>query len=261
MPSRAMKLAVFFGSIHGVLALTAISQAAVEAPVQAKDCLAAPDHQPMQGGQWRYRTDPATKRHCWYVRGEGQEIAQPASSSAKPAASPNGTTLQETVVDARAEITPAPANIVNGDVAQGGPQVFGTLSRALFNGRAGGAPNVGAGARHRPQPASAKRVGPPAPRSVWMLLSALGGALGLVGMVTAVIARIGRRIAMRRRKNRGRVGRNWSARPSHDITSSVRSSDEAPMDWVRIARQAQEAHRQSEQIEQLLARVSRRSAV
>jgi hypothetical protein len=101
-----------------------------------------------------------------------------------------------------------------------------------------------------------------------MLLSALAGALALVGLITTVIARVGRRIAIRRRKNRGRARRIWSARPSRDITSSVRSStasvrsgDEAPMDWVRIARQAQEAHRQSEQIEQLLSRVSRRSAV
>jgi hypothetical protein len=259
MPSRAMKLAVFFGSIHAGLMLTAISQAAVEAPVQANDCLAAPDHQAAQGGQWRYRTDAATKRHCWYVRGEGQEIAQP--SSAKLAASPTGTTLQS-VVDARAEITPAPANIVNGDIAPGGPQLFSTQSRILANVRAGGAPsNVGAGTRHRPQPASAKRVGPPAPRSVWMLLSALAGALALVGMITTVIARVGRRIAIRRRKNRSRVRRIWSARPSHDITPPVHANDEAPMDWIRIARQTQEVHRQGEQIEQLLARVSRRSAV
>jgi hypothetical protein len=251
-----MKLAVFFGSIHAGLTLTAISQAAVEAPVQAKDCLAAPDHQPAQGGAWRYRTDPATKRHCWYVRGEGQEIAQPAS--AKPAASPAGPTLQESVVDARAEIAPAPAN---SETAAGGSQVLGTPSRSLVNARAAGALNMGAGARHRPQPASAKRVGPPAPRSVSMLLSALAGALALVGLITAVIARVGRRIAIRRRKNRGRPRRIWSARPSRDITSPARSSDEAPMDWIRIARQTQEAHRQSEQIEQLLARVSRRSAV
>jgi hypothetical protein len=33
------------------------------------------------------------------------------------------------------------------------------------------------------------------------------------------------------------------------------------MDWIRTARQAQEISRQGEQIEQLLARVSRRSAV
>jgi hypothetical protein len=265
MPSRAMKLAVFFGSIHGALTFTAISQAAVEAPVQAKDCLAAPDHPPAQGGVWRYRTDPATKRHCWYVRGEAQEVAQPSSSAAKPPASPASTVPQGSVVDA--EVATAAANAVNSDIAPGS-QVFSTPSRTLVNGRAGGASNVGAGTRHRPQPASAKRVGPPAPRSVWMLLSALAGALGLVGLVTTVIARVSGRIAIRRRKNRGRARRIWSARPNRDITSSVRSStasvrssDEAPMDWVRIARQAQEAHRQSEQIEQLLSRVSRRSAV
>ena len=108
-----------------------------------------------------------------------------------------------------------------------------------------------------------------------MLLSALAGALALVGITTAIVARVGRRIAMRRRKNRGRSRKIWSARPREAISSTVRSSappvrsspppvpahDEAPMDWIRTAREAQEAHRQSEQIEELLSRVARRSAV
>jgi hypothetical protein len=101
-----------------------------------------------------------------------------------------------------------------------------------------------------------------------MLLSALAGALALVGVTTTVIARVGRGIALRRRNKRVRSRRIWSARPSENTSSSVRASsppvrsrDEAPMDWVRTAREAQEANRQSEQIEELLSRVSRRSAV
>ena len=302
MRGRATRLAALFGSILAGFALTAISEAAI----QEKDCLAAPDGKPAQGARWYYRSDPATKRHCWYVRGGSEEVALLAASSIKPAA------LQQSVVDARAEISPAPeiiqsrsangpstviaANIANGDFARGGTLGLSTPSRALLNGRAEGAPSTMIAGRHRPQPASARQVAHPAPRSVSMLLSALAGALALVGITTAVVARIGRRIAMRRRKNRGRSRKIWSARPREAISSTVRSSsppvrssappvrssappvrssapavrsspppvptrDEAPMDWIRTAREAQEAHRQSEQIEELLSRVARRSAV
>lgn len=276
-----MRLAAFIGSILAGFALTAISEAAI----QEKDCLAAPDGKPALGSRWYYRSDPATKRHCWYVRGGSEEVAQPAA-------------LQQSDVDAHAEISPAPeiiqsrsvngpstviaANITNGDFARGGTLGPSTPPRALLNGRAEGAPSTMVAGRHRPQPASARQVAHPTPRSVSMLLSALAGALALVGITTAIVARVGRRIAIRRRKNRGRSRKIWSARPREAISSTVRSSappmrssappvrsspppvpahDEAPMDWIRTAREAQEAHRQSEQIEELLSRVARRSAV
>ena len=86
-----MRLAAFIGSILAGFALTAISEAAI----QEKDCLAAPDGKPAQGSRWYYRSDPATKRHCWYVRGGSEEVAQPAA-------------LQQSDVDAHAEISPAP---------------------------------------------------------------------------------------------------------------------------------------------------------
>jgi hypothetical protein len=296
MRGRATRLAAFFGSILAGFAFTAISEAAI----QEKDCLAAPDGKPALGSRWYYRSDPATKRHCWYVRGGSEEVAQLAASSIQPAA------LQQSDVDARAEISPAPeiiqprsangpstliaaANIANGDFARGGTLGPSTPSRALLNGRAEAAPSTMVAGRHRPQPASARQVAHPAPRSVSMLLSALAGALALVGITTAVVARIGRRIAMQRRKNRSRSRKIWSARPREATSSTVRSSsppvrssappvrssapavrsspppvptyDEAPMDWIRTAREAQEAHRQSEQIEELLSRVARRSAV
>lgn len=294
MRGRATRLAALFGSILAGFAFTAISEAAI----QEKDCLAAPDGKPALGSRWYYRSDPATKRHCWYVRGGSEEVAQLAASSIKSAA------LQQSDVDARAEISLTPEIVqprsangpstliaanANGDFARGGTLGPSTPSRALLNGRAEAAPSTMVAGRHRPQPASARQVAHPAPRSVSMLLSALAGALALVGITTAVVARIGRRIAMRRRKNRGRSRKIWSARPREATSSTVRSSsppvrssappvrssapavrsspppvpthDEAPMDWIRTAREAQEAHRQSEQIEELLSRVARRSAV
>jgi hypothetical protein len=285
-------LAVVFGSMSAGFPAAAIAETAV----QAKDCLAAPDGSAAQGDHWYYRTDPATKRRCWYVRGEAQEIAQLTFSSARPAVPPSDTSLQQTVADARAEITPFPetsqpnnsngsstATGVNGDSALGGLQTLRAPS------------NLIASIRHRPQPASAKQPGHPAPRSVRMLLSALAGALALVGIATAVI-KFGRGIAIRRRKKRGRDRMIWGAprpsddevsspvhpsdveisspvrpsddeisspvRPSYDeISSPIRSGDDAPMNWIRIARETQEARRQAEQIEQLLSQVARRSAV
>jgi hypothetical protein len=281
MPSRAMKLAVFFGSIHAGLMLTTISEASEgpesEAAVQVNDCLAAPDHQAAQGSRWYYRNDPATKHRCWYVRSDGQEIAQPGSSSARPAALASAT-LRRSVADAHAEIAPVPeslqsksstgssastvTNFIFGDIVPGEPQVSNRQSRIFANARAEAAKSNGIAGRHRPQPASAKRVGQQAARSLSMLLSALGGALALVGIITAVLARVGRRIAIRRRQKRIRSRRIWSPRPiQQHIPPPARFSDDAPMDWIRTARQAQEISRQGEQIEQLLARVSRRSAV
>jgi hypothetical protein len=280
MPSRAMRLAVLFGTIHAGLMLTTISEASevseAEAAVEVKDCLAAPDHQAAQGSRWYYRSDPVTKSHCWYVRDDGQEVAQLGSSSAKPAALA-GSALRRSVADAHAEIAPAAENVqpknsagssaptvsnfMFGDIVPDEPQVSNRQSRLFANARAEAGKSNGIAGRHRPQPASAKRIGQRAARSLWMLLSALAGALALVGIITAVLARVGHRIALRRRQNRIRSRRIWNARPIQLITPPVRSGDEAPMDWVRTARQAQEISRQGEQIEQLLARVSRRSAV
>ena len=119
------------------------------------------------------------------------------------------------------------------------------------------------GPRHRPQPArqAAERTG--AGGSVRTLLSALVGALALVGGASAVVIKFGGK-AIGRNKKRGRERAIWQAPPGGDITSPapspVRPIDEAQMDWARIARDTQEANRQAEQIEQLLSRAARRSA-
>jgi hypothetical protein len=277
MRKRAMKLlAAIFGSVVAVGALTAISEAAL----QEKDCLAAPDGQQADGGHWFYRIDPATNRRCWYVRGDGQESA---SASMKPA------NLRRSVADARAEIpaateilqpknahrssTIAIANTVDNDDAPAGARMPNPQSIILAElgsdnsdalAPAETAPaNMLAGVRHRPRSASAKRIGHHEPRSIWMLLSALAGALALVGIATALLARLGSAIGDHNKRGRKRV--IWSTQTSDVISTPVGSrlspSDEAPLDWVRIARETQEISRQGEQIEQLLARVSRRSAV
>jgi hypothetical protein len=279
---RAMGLsAAIFGGVVAGLALSLVPQTAV----QADDCLAAPDGQPAPGGHWRYRIDHATNRHCWYVQGDDRDLAPLAPSSAKPAAPPTRASLQPFVADARAEITPpagidertialSTSNIVDSDITGAVPMLTAP-SRTLTERRsdysdavglgegsfrlADAAPsNMVSGARHRPQPASARRG---RRGSVRTLLIALIGALALVGGASAVVIKFGGK-AIGRPKRRGRERAIWQAPPRADITaaapSPIRSSDE--MDWIRIARETQEANRQAEQIEQLLSRAARRSA-
>ncbi len=88
----------------------AIAQPAQSA-ANATDCLTAPRQDTPQGQHWYYHLERGTKRKCWYLRGEGGDVAQAASAddsqsaaSAPPAqAEPAARSLE----DARAEF-PAP---------------------------------------------------------------------------------------------------------------------------------------------------------
>lgn len=274
---------VIFGGILAGLTLTAIPDTAAE----AKDCLAAPKGQPSQGGHWYYRIDHPSKRHCWYVRAEDQGVAQLESSPAKPAAPPASSALQRSVADARAEIVPvsetaqpnnsdgsppaAVENIANDDIAPGDTQMSNAQPRTLAerwsdhpnaNNPAEAAPsNVVAELRQQLQATAAKPVEAPAADSVWMLVSALAGALALAGLATAAIANFGRGIAIESNDDRDRDRDIWSAPPGDDISSPVQSHDEASMNWIRIARETQEANRRRDQIEQLLSQGRGRTAV
>ena len=278
MRKRAMGLsAAIFGSVIAGLALTAIPQTAV----QADDCLTLPNGPAAPGGQWRSRTDPTTNRQCWYVQRDSRGIAPLASASTKPAGPSLRARLPQSVANARAEMAPAPdtaeplsmANLVDGDMSAGvaamAPAPGGGRSDSDAIGRGDGSfrlaeatpPNMIA--RHRPQPASARQAAHAAGGSIRTLLSALVGALALVGGASAVVIKFGGK-AIGRNKKPGRERRIWRAPPRDDISSPVaapiRSSDEVSMDWIRIARETQEANRQAEQIEQLLSRAARRSA-
>src|SRR5712664_2975493 len=47
----------------------------------ADDCLAQPNGDAPEGQHWYYRIDRGTKRHCWYLKGQGQgeKVARAAS--------------------------------------------------------------------------------------------------------------------------------------------------------------------------------------
>ena len=109
MSSRAAKFvsAVFASFLFGA-PLAVLSPSAARA---ADDCLAGPKKdQTPQGGHWYYRIDHATKRNCWYLRGEREQLSQTTapkpSQSAQPVAPKPETTMQPSIADAHAELPP-----------------------------------------------------------------------------------------------------------------------------------------------------------
>ena len=112
MPNRTAKfvLAVFASVLAGI-PLTTASHSATPA---ADDCLSAPKDQTPEGSHWYYRIERGTKRHCWYLREEGEKVSQSAPSSAAPSAKPitpkADPAIRGSVANARAElpVTPTP---------------------------------------------------------------------------------------------------------------------------------------------------------
>ena len=77
MASRTAKVAssIIAGILAGVT-LTVPRDAA-----KAAECLTEPRQDAAQGQHWYYRIERGTKRHCWYLRGEGDKVSQAAPSA------------------------------------------------------------------------------------------------------------------------------------------------------------------------------------
>jgi hypothetical protein len=108
MSNRTAKFAsAIFASLLAGAPLTTISHSVASA---ADDCLSSPKEETPEGGHWYYRIEHATKRHCWYLRGEGSkplQITAPISPpSAKPVSTKQEVTTQRSIADARAELPP-----------------------------------------------------------------------------------------------------------------------------------------------------------
>jgi hypothetical protein len=111
MPNRTAKsVSAIFASVLASAPLTTISHGGT---VAADNCLSAPKGDTPSGSHWYYRIEHSTKRHCWYLREEGDGLSQAAplniSPSAKPPPARAEPTTQPSVVDARAEL-PAQTN-------------------------------------------------------------------------------------------------------------------------------------------------------
>jgi hypothetical protein len=108
MPDRAAKFVSAI--VAGVLAGTSLGGLAFNVARAADDCLAAPNSETPQGSHWYYRIEHGTKRHCWYLRAEGETPSQAAapnsSGPAKPVAPTAAAPMQRSVADAHAELPP-----------------------------------------------------------------------------------------------------------------------------------------------------------
>jgi len=87
----------------------AVATIQVGAADAAEKCLTTPKAETPSGQHWFYRTEPGTKRHCWYLGDEGKTSSQvPTSTSARRAApEPSPTSnkvLARSTADARAEL-------------------------------------------------------------------------------------------------------------------------------------------------------------
>ena len=101
MSSRAARIAsaVFAAVLTGV-PVTAI----LHVPAEAADaCRTEPGDQTPEGKHWYYRIEHPSNRQCWYLRGEGEQSAQPRSEkSVEPKAETPAP--QRSLADAHAEL-------------------------------------------------------------------------------------------------------------------------------------------------------------
>jgi hypothetical protein len=106
MSNRAAKFvsAVFAGFLASAT-LTTLSSSVANA---ADDCLSRPKDETPDGSHWYYRVDRVTKRHCWYLREEGEKLSRVAPQNStqpgKPASQQNETAARQSIADARAEL-------------------------------------------------------------------------------------------------------------------------------------------------------------
>jgi hypothetical protein len=101
MSNRAARIAsaVFAAVLTGV-PVTAILYVSADA---AEGCQTEPGDQTPDGKHWHYRIEHPSNRQCWYLRGEGEQPAQPRSgTSVEPRAETPAP--QRSLADARAEL-------------------------------------------------------------------------------------------------------------------------------------------------------------
>jgi hypothetical protein len=103
----------------GIVASVPIAMIPLSKVGAAEECLTKPKDETPKGKHWYYRFERGTKRHCWYLREEGETSFPAATSTPTRRAAPEGAINRETkltgsAADARAEISPTmPATSVD----------------------------------------------------------------------------------------------------------------------------------------------------
>ena len=104
----------------GIVASAPIAMIPLSAAGAAEECITTPKDETPPGKHWYYRIERGTKRHCWYLREEGETSSQAASSRparrAAPEVAPDRETkLARSAADAHAEL-PLPQTLVEADL-------------------------------------------------------------------------------------------------------------------------------------------------
>jgi hypothetical protein len=110
---RMTNLAVKFLSAlsAGIVASAPIATIPLSTAGAAEECLTTPKDETPRGKHWYYRIERGTKRHCWFLREEGETSSQAATSTPARRAAPEVALDRETkparaAADAHAEISP-----------------------------------------------------------------------------------------------------------------------------------------------------------
>jgi hypothetical protein len=103
----------------GVVASTPIAMIPLSTAGAAEECLTIPKEETSPGKHWYYRIERGSKRHCWYLREEGETSSKAATSAAARRAGPEVAPDRETILtrsaaDAHAEL-PLPQTLVEAD--------------------------------------------------------------------------------------------------------------------------------------------------
>ena len=292
MPNRSARFAsAVLASILAGAPLTTTSHGET---VAADDCLAGPKGPTPTGSHWYYRIEHPTKRHCWYLREEGDKLSQTAPQNTSPSARPPPpeaeTPMQQSVANAHAELpaqpyrndapNPAvPANAAglndalraNASDANGPLSVVASRWPEPSGVSPSSVPRPGTGKVAANTPANVVAAAPPVvapvtlatadtsqspPGSIPMLLAAVAGALALAGIAAGLFFKFGRAQRGRVRAHRG---------PIRDTTDDDRIalSDQQGAHVLphraRVSRRFGEARDPSDRTAEFFSRISERA--
>ena len=291
MPKRAAKFlsAIFAGILAGA-PLTTVSHSET---VAADNCLSGPKGQTPPGSHWYYRIEHSTKRHCWYLREERDNLSQAApqnSSPAKPLPPQADTAMQPTVANARAELpartdrndgpnTALPAGFdapradapdtgaASAVVASRWPEPSGVSSTSNPRPATSNfAANVPANSAAAPSPAVAAVTLAAAdsplqsqPGSIRTLLVAVVGAFTLAGITASLFFKLGRARHPRPGAIRVRRGPIWDSTDDDRIVLSDYPEADALPRRPRFSRHIAEAVAPDDRRAEFISRASGRS--
>jgi len=288
-------VSAIFASILAGAPLTTTSHGET---VAADNCLSGPKDQTPPGGHWYYRIEHSTKRHCWYLRGEGDQLSQTASqntpASAKLLPTESDTAMQQSVADARAElpaqtyrneapnpVLPANAAGLNDMLRSNAPGASAPLSvvAARWPEPSGVSPASGSrlatGSLAASGPANAVVPPPTAavaatlaaadsspqshPGSIPMPLAAIAGALALAGIAASLLFKYGRAPHPRSGTIHARRGPIRELTDDDRIALSDHQGAHALPHTARISRRFGEASDPDDRIGEFFSRISQRA--